>query len=228
MTGTGRRKAAPSMFAQPSRQQPTSAGAAGMSIRDEIELDVDKVEEAGARGHALSFPRTAPSDALEKIVELVGKACSWLWVVLIVLIVANVALRYIIGTNYIAMEEMQWHLYAVGFLMALSFAILYDGHVRVDVVAERLQLRTRGWIELFGILLLILPFVYVVVSYAIPFVERSYQIGEVSAAPGGLTHRWIIKSFIIIGFLFIAVAAIARLMRVTAFLFGLPRPKNDS
>ncbi len=199
-----------------------------MSIRDEIELDVDKVEEAGARGHALSFPRTAPSDGLEKIVELVGKACSWLWVVLIVLIVVNVALRYIIGTNYIAMEEMQWHLYAVGFLMALSFAILHDGHVRVDVVAERLQLRTRAWIELLGILLLILPFVYVVVSYAIPFVERSYQIGEVSAAPGGLTHRWIIKSFIIIGFLFIAVAAIARLMRVTAFLFGLPRPKNDS
>ena len=199
-----------------------------MSIRDEIELDVDKVEAAGARGHALSFPRTSPSDALEKIVELVGKACSWLWVVLIVLIVVNVALRYIVGTNYIAMEEMQWHLYAVGFLMALSFAMLHDGHVRVDVVAERLQLRTRGWIELFGILLLILPFVYIVVSYAIPFVQRSYEINEVSAAPGGLTHRWIIKSFIITGFVFIAIAAIARLMRVTAFLFGLPRAKNDS
>jgi TRAP-type mannitol/chloroaromatic compound transport system permease small subunit len=199
-----------------------------MSIRDEIELDVDKVEEAGARGHALSFPRTAPSDALEKIVELVGKACSWLWVVLIVLIVVNVALRYVVGTNYIAMEEMQWHLYAVGFLMALSFAMLYDGHVRVDVVAERLQLRTRAWIELLGILLLILPFVYIVVSYAIPFVQRSYEINEVSAAPGGLTHRWIIKSFIITGFVFIAIAAIARLMRVTAFLFGLPRAKNDS
>ena len=199
-----------------------------MSIRDEIELDVDKVEQASARGHALSFPRTTPSDVLEKIVELVGKACSWFWVVLIVLIVTNVALRYIVGTNYIAMEEMQWHLYAVGYLMALSFAILHDGHVRVDVVAEQLHPRTRGWIELFGILLLILPFVYVVVAYAIPFVERSYQINEVSAAPGGLTHRWVIKSFIIIGFLFIGIAALARLLRVTAFLFGLPRPKNDS
>jgi TRAP-type mannitol/chloroaromatic compound transport system permease small subunit len=197
-----------------------------MSIRDEIELDVDKVEQAGARGHALSFPRTTPSDVLEKIVELFGKACSWLWVVLIVLIVTNVALRYLIGTNYIAMEEMQWHLYAIGYLMALSFAILHDGHVRVDVVAEQLHLRTRGWIELFGILLLILPFVYVVVTFAIPFVERSYQIGEVSAAPGGLPYRWFIKSFIIIGFVFIGIAAVARLLRVTAFLFGRPRPKT--
>jgi TRAP-type mannitol/chloroaromatic compound transport system permease small subunit len=200
-----------------------------MSIREEdITLDVDKVEEAGARSHALTFPRTTPSDVLEKLVELVGKLCSWIWVILIVLIVVNVVLRYALRTNFIAMEEMQWHLYAVGFLMALSFAILFDGHVRVDVVAERLQLRTRAWIELFGILLLILPFVYVVVSYAIPFVQRSYQIGEVSAAPGGLPYRWFIKSFIITGFVFIGIAAVARLMRVTAFLFGWPQPKNDT
>jgi len=200
-----------------------------MSItEDKIALDVDKVEEAGARSHALTFPRTTPSDVLEKLVELVGKLCSWIWVILIVLIVVNVVLRYALRTNFIAMEEMQWHLYAVGFLMALSFAILFDGHVRVDVVAERLQLRTRAWIELFGILLLILPFVYVVVSYAIPFVQRSYQIGEVSAAPGGLPYRWFIKSFIITGFVFIGIAAVARLMRVTAFLFGWPQPKNDT
>lgn len=200
-----------------------------MSIREEdIELDVEKVDEAGARSHALTFPRTAVSDILEKIVELVGKLCSWLWVILIVLIVTNVVMRYALRTNFIAMEEMQWHLYAVGFLMALSFAMLYDGHVRVDVVAERLELRTRAWIELFGILLLILPFVYVVVTYAIPFVERSWRVNEISAAPGGLPHRWFIKSFIITGFAFIAIAAVARLLRVTAFLFGWPQPKNDS
>lgn len=198
-----------------------------MSLRDEIELDVEKVEKAGARGHALLFPRTAPSDALEKMVEVVGKACSWIWVVLIVLIVVNVALRYVVGTNYIAMEEMQWHLYAVGFLMALSFAVLFDGHVRVDVVAERLTLRARAWIELCGILYLLMPFVYIVIDWAIPFVQRAYQIGEVSAAPGGLPYRWAIKSFIIVGFAFIGIAALARLLRVTAFLFGLPRPKND-
>lgn len=199
-----------------------------MRNRDEIELDVEQVEASSARSHALALPRTAPSDALEKVVEIVGKACSWLWLVLIVLIVVNVALRYVIGSNYIALEEMQWHLYAVGFLMALSFAMLVDGHVRVDVLAERLQLRTRAWIELAGIVLFILPFVYVVVSYAIPFVERAWQIGEVSAAPGGLSHRWIIKSFIITGFAFIGIAALSRLLRVTAYLFGLPRPKHDT
>lgn len=197
-----------------------------MSKPDQIELDVDKVEEAGARGHALSFPRTTASDRLEAIVDVVGKACSWLWVVLIVLIVVNVALRYVVGTNYIAMEELQWHLYAVGFLMALSFAMLADGHVRVDVLAERLRPRVRAWIEFLGIVLLILPFVVVVLSYALPFVERAWQMGEVSAAPGGLPYRWFIKSFIIVGFAFIGIAAIARLLRVTAFLFSMPRPTN--
>lgn len=180
-----------------------------------------------AHGQALAFPRTAPSDLLETVVGFVGRASAWLWVVLILLIVVNVALRYVVGTNFIAMEEMQWHLYAVGFLMALSFAVLTDGHVRVDVLAERLTLRARAWIELLGIGLLLFPFIYVVLYWAFPFVLRAYEIGEVSAAPGGLPYRWAIKSFIIVGFVLLALAALARLLRVTACLFGLPRPNSD-
>ncbi|HRY26590.1 MAG: TRAP transporter small permease subunit [Geminicoccaceae bacterium] len=198
-----------------------------MATSDEIRLDVDKVEEAGARSHALAFPPNAVSGVLERLVERVGKACSWIWVILIVLIVVNVALRYVVGTNFIAMEELQWHLYAIGFLMALSFAVLVDGHVRVDVIAEHMPLRRRAWIELFGLLFLLLPFVVVVTYNAVPFVERAYQIGEVSAAPGGLPMRWIIKSFMITGFVFVAIAAMARLLRVTALLFRIPRPHGD-
>lgn len=194
-----------------------------------IEVDVEKVDAAVARGAtALDFPRTRISDILDWIVGRTGELFSWIWVLLIALIVLNVVLRYLVGTNYIALEELQWHLYAVGFLMGLSYCILKDGHVRVDVLAERLSLKARAWIEMLGLLVLLLPFIWVVFDYAIPFVERSWRIGEVSAAPGGLPMRWLIKSVILIAFAFMALAALSRLLRITALLFGVPRPRGGS
>ena len=72
------------------------------------------------------------------------------------------------------MEELQWHLYAIGFLLGLGYAVDLDGHVRVDVVAEHWSPRRRAWIEFFGLLLFVVPFIWIVVANAIPFVQRAY------------------------------------------------------
>ncbi|MGP9822229.1 TRAP transporter small permease subunit [Salinarimonas sp. NSM] len=179
---------------------------------------------AAAEAAAFSLPETAISRPLDAIVRVVGEAFSWIWAILIVLIVGNVVLRYAIGTNFVALEELQWHLYAIGFMMGLSYTLLMDGHVRVDVIAERWSHRRRAWVELLGLLLFVGPFIYVVVAYGLPFVERSWNLNETSPAPGGLPARWFIKSFIITAFAFLGLAAFSRLTRVTAFLFGAPRP----
>lgn len=197
-------------------------------MREEIQLDVEKVDAAATRGTALAFPRTTPSDWLEAFIKWTGYLFAFIWIPLILLIVTNVVLRYAFRESYIALEELQWHLYAVGFMMALAYTIQADGHVRVDVLAERFTLRRRAWIELLGILCLMLPFALVVLYWGYPFVERAHRVNEVSAAPGGLPMRWIIKSFILWGFGLVVIAALARLLRVTAYLFGLPRPRPQS
>lgn len=194
----------------------------------EINIDLEKVDEAVTHGStAIQYPRTLPSDVLEAIVSFFGKVFSWIWVPLMLLVVSNVVLRYALGTNIIALEELQWHLYAAGFMIGLSFCFLHDGHVRVDVFAEHFQPRTRAWIEILGTLIFFLPFCYYILSYAWPFVERSYRIAEVSAAPGGLPMRWIIKSFIIYAFVLLAMAGLARLIRAFALLTGFPRPRRS-
>lgn len=210
----------------------TSAGQQGVAGRTELDdleigIDLDRIEEAITHSSsAVQYPRTLASDVLEGIVDFIGRMFAWIWLPLMLLVVGNVILRYLVGTNYIALEEMQWHLYAAGFMVALSYCALHDGHVRVDVFAEHFSPRTRGWIELFGLLFLLLPFCYFVLTYALPFVERSYRIGEVSAAPGGLPMRWVIKSFIIIAFVLLAAAALARLIRVCSLLTGFPRARG--
>jgi TRAP-type mannitol/chloroaromatic compound transport system permease small subunit len=200
---------------------------ARLDALDERALDVDleAVDAAAMRGHALDFPRTRISDLIDGLVGAFHYVINWIWVILVLLIVINVVLRYLIGTSMIWMEELQWHLYAAGWMIGLAYALKLDGHVRVDVLADRLSARARAWIELFGLVLLVLPLCYIMLTYGWPFVLRSWQLNEVSAAPGGLPYRWIIKSVILVAFALLALAALSRLLRVTAFLFGLPRPR---
>jgi len=175
--------------------------------------------------HHFRLPRTAPSDLLEAIVLRINYAAAYLWVLLVLVIVFAVTLRYVFGRGSIMLEEIQWHIYGVGFILALSYALVVDRHVRIDVLAERLPLVARAWIEFVGLLLFLIPFCLAVIVEAVPFVLRSWQLNEVSAAPGGLPYRWIAKSFILWGFTLLLLAAIARLLRVTALLFGRPTPR---
>ncbi|MGY6536188.1 MAG: TRAP transporter small permease subunit [Pararhodobacter sp.] len=195
--------------------------------RTDFELDLDKIEDAGARSHALDFPRTLISDVIERVLGLFSGLINWLWIVLVLIIVTNVAMRYILNVNYIWVEEVQWHIYAVGFMLGIGYAIMHDSHVRVDVLAATFRKRTRAWIELACIVFILFPLVWIIVSYAIPFVEASWRRGERSSAPGGLANRWAIKAVIIVAFVYIGLAALARLTRVMAFLFNFPRPRGN-
>lgn len=158
--------------------------------------------------------------------ERLGRCASWLWLLLLIVIVANVVLRYAFGQGRVEFEEIQWHLYATGFLLGLSYAFKDDAHIRVDLMHERFGPTLRAWIELYGILLLLLPFIAVVLVFSIPFVAASHRLGEVSPSPGGLPYRWAVKAVLPLGFGFLLLAALSRLTRVWAYLF-LGRGEGD-
>lgn len=173
---------------------------------------------------ASGLPQTRLSHILEQIVRRIGNVVSWIWAALVVVIIYNVVQRYIFGIGAIWLEELQWHFYAIGFMIGLSYTMVADRHVRVDVLAEHWRARTRAWVEFFGLLLLLLPFTIAILIEAVPYWMTSFSLDESSAAPGGLPHMWILKSFILWGFGLLCLAAIARLLRCMAFLFGWPRP----
>jgi len=113
----------------------------------------------------------------------------------------------------------------VGFMFGIGYALMHDSHVRVDVLAATFRQRTRAWIEAFAIAVIILPMCWIIISYGIPFVEASYNRNERSSAPGGLANRWMIKGVIVLAFAYIALAAFARFLRVTSYLFNFPRAR---
>ena len=163
------------------------------------------------------------SDFIDKLSLKIGGMVSYIWVVLLGVIVTNVILRYAFSEGRIELEELQWHLYSIGFLFGLSFALTTDSHIRVDILHEKFSPELRAWIELYGILLFLLPFCALVVLFGLPFVMSSYEVGEVSASPGGLPFRWLIKASLPVAFLLLAVTAVARLLRTWRFLFNNER-----
>ena len=168
------------------------------------------------------LPHTRFSRRIDSAIERMEAVVSWVWILLLGVIVCNVILRYLFSEGCIEFEEIQWHLYAVGFLLAIPYALVTDAHIRVDVLRERFSQQTRAWIELYGLLFLLLPFVFLVISNAIPFAHYSWVTAEVSEAPAGLPYRWLIKSMLLLGFSVLLLATLARLSRVMCFLFGWP------
>ncbi len=171
---------------------------------------------AGPSGIAL--PVTAFSRAVDRFVGWVGEVASALWLVLVLVIVVQVVARYAFSTGSVAIEELQWHIYAIGFMLGLSFTEMRERNVRIDVLAERFSHRTRLRIELIGLLALFLPFTLFVLWSAVPFFWSSYELKETSAAAGGLPYRWFLKSFIITAFALLVLVGLSRLTRVWAAL----------
>ncbi len=175
----------------------------------------------------MQLPETSFSRLVDPWLEKIGQRISWVWVALLVVIVVNVVLRYVFSEGRIEFEEIQWHLYSIGFLLSLGYAYQADAHIRVDVLHERMRPETQAWIELYGILLFLLPFIALVLIFGVPFVWISYELSEVSQAPGGLAFRWGIKAMMPLGFSLLLIAVCSRLSRVWSFLFGdTPLPQD--
>lgn len=173
------------------------------------------------------------ADALEKIPRTAGNIIAWLILPLIGIIMFDVISRKIPGLQenindsflyeYISatkLQEWEWHLHTIIFLVALGYTYLLNGHVRVDLVREKLGDRTQAWIEFLGITVFLFPYVVVMGSFSWEFTVYAYVNNEISASLTGLHHRWAIKMFLCIGLVLLGVAGVIVWLRHFVYLFG--------
>ena len=173
--------------------------------------------------------------------ELVGKLAAFLFVPMMVIILYDVLQRKYLGYNpdftntewyrfftSTRLQEMEWHLHATLFLLALGYGYVKDAHVRIELVRDNLRPRTRAWIELFGALLFMVPYCYVVIEYGIDNALRAYHIGEGSDALTGLPNRFIIKGMLPLGFVFVALAGLSAALKCVVYLFGPSSLRADA
>lgn len=152
-------------------------------------------------------------DKIDQFIRVIGNVVCGVNGLLVLAIIGNVALRYGFSNGQIWLEELQWHLYGIGVMMGLSYAQVNDSHIRVDILHARFSDRTKRIVEIIGILLFILPFVWVVFYHSLDFVADAWRTSERSAAPLGLPFRWAIKAVIPLSFGLLGLAVFSRLYR---------------
>ncbi len=128
-------------------------------------------------------------DFLNVLVSRIAETTAWLNVLLIATIVLQVVLRYGFNHGLVPLEELMWHFYAVAFMFGMAYAITKDSHIRVDLVHMYLPRPAQHVIEILGILLLFMPFLWIIFHHSLEWVAESYRLGEGSTSPQGLPHR---------------------------------------
>lgn len=157
---------------------------------------------------------------IDKMNEAVGRAVGWLILLAILISAGNAVVRKVLSTSSNAWLELQWYLFGAAFLLAAAYTLKQNEHIRVDIVYGLFSRRTQHWIDLFGHLVFLMPFTLLMLWYLVPYVLRSYSIGEVSTNSGGLVI-WPAKGLLLVGFILLAFQGLSEIIKKIAVMRGL-------
>ena len=176
---------------------------------------------------------------LKAIVDTVGKGATFLLIPLVVVTVWDVVARKLIWIQIFMVEnfgsifestllqEMEWHIHTALFALVFGYGYTHNRHVRVDFLREKMAFRKQAWIEFLGCTFFVIPFTMILAYFATIYAYDSYMIGEQSASLVGLSHRWIIKSVLIFGIIFLFLGALSIWLQFFVVLFGSDKARFE-
>ena len=118
------------------------------------------------------------------------------------------------------LQELEWHFHVASFTLVLGYGYIYNRHVRVDLVREKLTFKKQAWIEFIGVSIFMIPFSLIVAYFSFEYVANAFETNEQSSSLVGLSHRWAIKSILVFGLLMSAVAGFAIWLQTGFALFN--------
>ncbi|MCE6953029.1 TRAP transporter small permease subunit [Cereibacter sphaeroides] len=164
------------------------------------------------------------SRLIDRMNEFIGRGVAWLILIAIFISAGNATVRKVLNTSSNSWLELQWYLFGAAFLFAAAYTLKQNEHIRIDIVYGLFPRRVQHWIDLFGHVFFLMPFVVLMIVYLGPYVRRSFMNGEVSTNAGGLVI-WPAKALLLIGFLLLALQGISEIIKKIAVMRGvIPDP----
>jgi TRAP-type mannitol/chloroaromatic compound transport system permease small subunit len=195
-----------------------------------------------AAAKPVGLPHTVRlAERLRRVVDVIGHWGSWLSLPVIIVTCIDVIarkVRYIDEAGNIhslqlwmrenvgpvfesnILQELEWHFHAALFTLVLGYGVIYNSHVRIDLIRESLDFRKKAWLEFAGLTFLMMPFCALLIWFAYDYVLASYAVQEGSVSTVGLPYRWTIKSVMVIGLVVALVAGAAAWLQVATILWG--------
>ena len=156
-----------------------------------------------------------------------GWLAGWLCILMIAIVFVDVIARYLFESGSIAMQEMEWHLFAAVFLLGAAYTMRENANVRVDVFYARMSRRKKAVVDIFGTVFFVIPMCTLIVHSSYDFVAYAYEVQEVSNDPGGLPYRFAFKALLPLGYFLVLIQAFAVISRNIRLLVGDTQMLDD-
>ncbi len=173
--------------------------------------------------------------SLEKFVNFVdgmsdkiGHLVGWMTTLMVLIVFYDTVMRYAFNKGNVALQELEWHLFAIVFLIGPAYTLKESGHVRVDIVYVNLSEKTQAWIDFLGVFVFLIPFSVMVIFSTKGFIMNSWAIREISPDPGGLPARYLLKAMIPLGFSLLIVQGLSEAAKNFMIIMGYKRQGDKS
>ena len=158
------------------------------------------------------------TDGIDAFVDVIGRVFAWACIAQVALVATNVILRYLLRIGPMELQELEWHLISPIALIGMCYALRHNDHVKVDIFYDKFRAQTRNFVDLLAALSLIVISIFII-DFAIGFVTQAYFIDEGSPDPGGLPHRWLLRSFIPVSFAILVMQSVSNLLKTDVLVF---------
>ncbi len=164
---------------------------------------------------------------IDRINDGVGRVVAWLTLATVLICGAVVVLRYAAGTGYVWMQELYVWTHALVFMLAAGYAYLRNVHVRVDIWYASASPKAKAWVDLFGVVFLLLPWLILVAWTGWRYVGYSWATNEISVQSNGMPAMYVLKSSIVIFTVLLGLQGLAWIGRSLMVIRGLEPPPVD-
>lgn len=167
-------------------------------------------------------------DLIDGFSDRIGYLVGWLNTIMVLVVFYDTVMRYAFNKGNVALQELEWHLFAVVFLIGAAYTFKEGGHVRVDILFIRFSKKTKAWVDLLGTLFFLIPFCVMIIYSTQKFVGNSWAVKEISPDPGGLPARYLLKAMIPAGFFLLIIQSISESLKNILTLLGREREGDAS
>ncbi len=159
--------------------------------------------------------------------EWTGRAVAWLTLGCVLTCFAVVVLRYVFDLGFPWLQEFYVWQHAAVFMAGAGYTMLHRGHVNVDVVYGQFSPRRQAWVDIFGTLLFLFPWLAVIAYTSAPFVTSSWGIREGSSNADGMPALYLLKSLLWVFCVLLLLQGMALIARRALFLAGYTLVDHD-
>lgn len=150
---------------------------------------------------------------IDTFTDICGRLLAWLLLCMATLTTLVVVMRYGFSIGSIPTQEAVVYMHGCVFLLGAAYALKMGAHVRVDIFYRKFTTRTRAWVNSLGGIVFLLPLCAFILVSSWDYVSESWAMRETSAEPGGIPAVFLLKTFLPVMAVTLALQGAAEVLR---------------